>query len=242
MLAAAEGRAARAWGADWCRFIVNGSSQANQAMALGVARPGATVIVSRTIHQLAVRGLRAGRPEPRVRAAGARSAHRPAGRNAAAAHRRRAGGASRCQRRVPDRAVRTSACCPTSPPSPACARTAGVPLLVDGAWGAHLGFHPDLPQHALALGADALVLSTHKTLPAFTQSALLLARARVARPAPHGRGVRPAQHHQPVGRHLRVDRPGPGAARARRRRAARPHAAPGDARPRRRWRASRASG
>ena len=55
-------------------------------------------------------------------------------------------------------------------------RAAGVPLLVDGAWGAHLGFHPGLPQHALALGADALVLSTHKTLPAFTQSALLLAR------------------------------------------------------------------
>jgi lysine decarboxylase len=54
---------------------------------------------------------------------------------------------------------------------------AGVPLLVDGAWGAHLGFHPALPPHALASGADALVLSTHKTLPAFTQSALLLARA-----------------------------------------------------------------
>src|SRR4029079_18658975 len=53
---------------------------------------------------------------------------------------------------------------------------AGVPLLVDGAWGAHLGFHPGLPPHALASGADALVLSTHKTLPAFTQSALLLAR------------------------------------------------------------------
>jgi lysine decarboxylase len=53
---------------------------------------------------------------------------------------------------------------------------AGVPLLVDGAWGAHLGFHPALPPHAMASGADALVLSTHKTLPAFTQSALLLAR------------------------------------------------------------------
>ena len=51
MLPAAEARAARAWGADWCRFVVNGSSQANQAMALGVARPGATVIVSRTIHK-----------------------------------------------------------------------------------------------------------------------------------------------------------------------------------------------
>jgi lysine decarboxylase len=53
---------------------------------------------------------------------------------------------------------------------------AGVPLVVDQAWGAHLGFHPDLPPHALGLGADAFVASAHKTLPAFTQGAYLFAR------------------------------------------------------------------
>jgi lysine decarboxylase len=50
-----------------------------------------------------------------------------------------------------------------------------VPLVVDQAWGAHLGFHPELPQHTLALGADAMVTSAHKTLPAFTQGAYLFA-------------------------------------------------------------------
>ena len=57
----------------------------------------------------------------------------------------------------------------------AAAHAAGAPLVVDQAWGAHLGFHPGLPAHALAAGADALVTSAHKTLPAYTQAALVLA-------------------------------------------------------------------
>ena len=56
------------------------------------------------------------------------------------------------------------------------AHEAGVPLIVDAAWAAHLGFHPDLPPHALTAGADAMVTSAHKALPAYTQGALVLAR------------------------------------------------------------------
>src|ERR1035437_1543398 len=56
------------------------------------------------------------------------------------------------------------------------AHEAGVPLIVDAAWAAYLGFHPELPQHAIAAGADAMVTSAHKTLPAYTQGALVLAR------------------------------------------------------------------
>ncbi len=51
-----------------------------------------------------------------------------------------------------------------------------MPLIVDQAWGAHLGFHPDLPRHALARGADAMVTSTHKNLTAFTQGSIVVAR------------------------------------------------------------------
>jgi lysine decarboxylase len=64
----------------------------------------------------------------------------------------------------------------------AAAHEAGVPLLVDAAWAAHLGFHPALPPHALAAGADAMVTSAHKVLPAYTQGALVLARTAAARP------------------------------------------------------------
>jgi arginine/lysine/ornithine decarboxylase len=49
----------------------------------------------------------------------------------------------------------------------------GVPLIVDEAHGAHFGFHPAFPENATRLGADAVIMSVHKTLPAFTQTALL---------------------------------------------------------------------
>jgi lysine decarboxylase len=56
------------------------------------------------------------------------------------------------------------------------AHARGAPLVVDQAWGAYFGFHPGVPRHALQAGADALVTSAHKTLPAYTQSAFVLAR------------------------------------------------------------------
>ena len=46
-------------------------------------------------------------------------------------------------------------------------------LIVDEAHGAHLGFHPYFPESAVRCGADVVVQSTHKTLPAMTQTALL---------------------------------------------------------------------
>ncbi|RGE21132.1 aminotransferase class I/II-fold pyridoxal phosphate-dependent enzyme [Leucobacter sp. wl10] len=49
----------------------------------------------------------------------------------------------------------------------------GVPLIVDEAWGSHLGLHPDLPVNAVRLGADLLISSTHKGAGSLTQSAVL---------------------------------------------------------------------
>ena len=48
----------------------------------------------------------------------------------------------------------------------------GVPLVVDEAHGAHLGFG-GFPPGAVKLGADVAVQSAHKTLPSLTQTALL---------------------------------------------------------------------
>jgi lysine decarboxylase len=58
------------------------------------------------------------------------------------------------------------------------AHAAGVPLVVDAAWGAHFGLHPALPAHPLAAGADAVVTSAHKMLPAISQAAIVLARTQ----------------------------------------------------------------
>jgi lysine decarboxylase len=48
-----------------------------------------------------------------------------------------------------------------------------VALIADEAWGAHLAFHPELPEHALAAGADLVISSTHKIVGSLTQSAML---------------------------------------------------------------------
>lgn len=49
----------------------------------------------------------------------------------------------------------------------------GIPLIVDEAHGAHFAFSECFPTSALDLGADVVVHSLHKTLPAMTQTALL---------------------------------------------------------------------
>ena len=50
---------------------------------------------------------------------------------------------------------------------------AGSVLIVDEAHGAHFGFHPYFPKSANLYGADLVINSLHKTLPALTQTALL---------------------------------------------------------------------
>lgn len=53
------------------------------------------------------------------------------------------------------------------------AHTHGIPLIVDEAHGAHFGLDEAFPDNATVLGADAVIMSVHKTLPAPTQTALL---------------------------------------------------------------------
>ncbi|MCH4193560.1 MAG: aminotransferase class V-fold PLP-dependent enzyme [Butyrivibrio sp.] len=49
----------------------------------------------------------------------------------------------------------------------------GIPLIVDEAHGAHFGFTPEVPDSAVHQGADLVIHSVHKTLPSMTQTALL---------------------------------------------------------------------
>lgn len=175
LLADAEQQAARLWDADWCRFSVAGSTHGNQALALAVASPGDEVIVSRTLHRslllgLILAGLRPVwvRPELDPDSGLPLAVAVDSVRAALTAHPRA-------------RAVflgdpsYTGSTCDLTGHAEA-AHEAGIPLIVDAAWAAHLGFHPDVPPHALAAGADAMVTSAHKMLPAYTQGALVLAR------------------------------------------------------------------
>lgn len=55
----------------------------------------------------------------------------------------------------------------------AAAHRRGIPLLVDEAHGAHLGFGSGFPGGAVRAGADIVVHSFHKTLPSLTQTGAL---------------------------------------------------------------------
>ena len=55
----------------------------------------------------------------------------------------------------------------------------GLPLLVDEAHGAHLGFAEGFAQNSNRLGADVVIHSLHKTLPSMTQTALLHCNGRL---------------------------------------------------------------
>ena len=53
------------------------------------------------------------------------------------------------------------------------ARRRNTPFIVDAAHGAHLGLSPGFPESPARAGADVVVMSLHKTLPALTQCSLL---------------------------------------------------------------------
>lgn len=55
----------------------------------------------------------------------------------------------------------------------AAAHESDIPLIVDGAWGSHFGFHEDLPENPVKLGADIVISSTHKLGGSLTQSAMI---------------------------------------------------------------------
>jgi arginine decarboxylase len=198
LLAEAEQRAARLWGADWCRFSVAGSTHGNQALALAVGRPGDEVVVSRTLHRslllgLVLAGLRPVWVRPEVDPASGlpRAVPVTAVRAALAAH----PGARAVFLGDPSYVGTTGDLAGHA----AAAHEAGLPLIVDAAWAAHLGFHPGFPPHALAAGADAMVTSAHKALPAWTQGALVLARTDRLDPARLDRAFEATHTTSPAG-------------------------------------------
>jgi len=171
----AEKLAADLWGADLCRFGVNGSSGSNHAAVMAVAGPGDKVIVSRTLHKSVLVGLvyagvtpiwvrpeinpATGLPEylPRKKLEAALEAH-PDAKAVLIGEPSYVGTMSNIPRLAE-----------------ACHRR-GIPLVVDAAWAAHFGFHPELPNHPLAEGADIVVTSAHKTLPSYSQASFVLVK------------------------------------------------------------------
>ena len=201
VLTDAEGRAARLWGADLCRFSVGGATHANQAVALSLGGEGDRVVVSRTLHRSVLLGLvLAGLTPVWVRPEVDPASGLPLGVAPATV--------ARALEEHPDaRAVLVGDPSYVGTVGDVAGLAAaahahgphGVPLVVDAAWAAHFGFHPGLPGHALQAGADAMVVSAHKALPAWSQAALVLARTERIEAARLDAGVEAIATTSPAG-------------------------------------------
>ncbi len=169
----AESLAAEAYGARQTWFLTNGATQGNHALCLALAPPGVRVVVQRNSHASLIDGL--------VLSGGLATLVSPEyDPELGMAHGVTPEALGQAIGRSPD--VRAAfIVSPTyygmAADVAACAEVAhraGVALIVDCAWGAHFGFHAQLPESPLRLGADAMIASTHKIVGSLTQSAMLL--------------------------------------------------------------------
>jgi arginine decarboxylase len=169
----AEQLAADAYGAERTWFLTNGATQGNHALCLALAPFGERVILQRNSHASLIDGLvlSGGSPSwvaPEYDAElGMAHGVTPATLQQALAGTPEARVAFIVSPTYYGMAADVGACAEV-------AHAAGAALIVDNAWGSHFGFHDTLPRSPLALGADAMIASTHKIVGSLTQSAMLL--------------------------------------------------------------------
>jgi len=175
VLKRAEALAATLWGADYARFSTGGSTHANQAIILALGKPGDKVALSRTAHRsvlsaLVLAGLEPIWLSPEIDAATGVPIGIPV---------------SEFEKIIDQKPIALLLTEPgylgTLSDLPALIESAhahAIPVIVDAAWGGHFGFSSLVPKHCLALGADALITSTHKALPGYSASALLIAQGK----------------------------------------------------------------
>ena len=164
--------AAEAWGAARTWFITNGASMGNLMACLALRALGDRIVLQRSVHSsvidgLAFSGLAASFMFPSIDS-----------------HLGISNGITPAQLREALAANPTAVAAYVVTPSyfgavadvtglAQVAHQAGVPLVVDEAWGSHFGFHSDLPANALSQGADIVISSTHKLAGSLGQSAMV---------------------------------------------------------------------
>ena len=171
-IALAEELAADAYGSDRAWFLTNGSTCGVQAMLLATCQEGDKILIGRNCHKAAIAGLVL---------SGAKPIYLPT--DYLPEFDLDLGVSPNTLEFFLHQHPDTKAVMLVSPnyfgvcgeleKMVAIAHRFEIPLLVDAAHGAHLGFHPDLPISALQAGADLVVQSTHKMAGSLTQSSIL---------------------------------------------------------------------
>jgi arginine decarboxylase len=172
VIAESQTLAAQTFGADHTRYLVNGSTVGIIAAILATCQPGDQILLPRNVHRSIIAGLIHSGAEPIF----VQPVYLP---ELDIAHSLTPESIESALQQHPQiKAILLVAptyfgvCGDLGAIAPIAHRQ-GIPLIVDAAHGAHLGFHSDLPPSALALGADLVVQSTHKLLGALTQASML---------------------------------------------------------------------
>ncbi|WP_336991347.1 aminotransferase class I/II-fold pyridoxal phosphate-dependent enzyme [Leucobacter sp. VD1] len=168
--------AADAWGARRSWFLTNGASQANRTAAIAVRGLGERIMIQRAMHSSLTDGVLLSGLVPSFVAPAVDTTHgiahglTPAALDAALTREANAG------RAVSSVYVVSPSYFGSVADVAGLAEVShkhGAAIIVDNAWGAHFGFHPELPESPARLGADLVVSSTHKLAGSLTQSAML---------------------------------------------------------------------
>jgi len=168
----AEHLAAEAFGGGRTFFLTNGATQGNHALCLALAPLGTRIVAQRNSHASIVDGLVLSGGIPSFVAPeyddqlGITHCVTPAALEEGLREAPDAAAAFIVSPTYYGMAADVAGCAEV-------AHRAGIPLVVDQAWGPHFGFHEALPPTALSQGADAMLTSTHKIAGSLTQSAML---------------------------------------------------------------------
>ncbi len=165
--------AAKAWGAHATWFCTNGASQANRTAAIAVRGLGRHVLVQRSAHSSFTDGVIAAGLQPSFVLPSVDELN-------GASHGLTPQALEDAFNKAADQVAAVYVVSPSYFGATAdvrgladVAHKHGAVLIVDGAWGAHFGFHEQLPESPARLGADLVISSTHKLAGSLTQSAML---------------------------------------------------------------------
>lgn len=164
--------AAQAWGGKRAWWLTNGASMGNQIASLALRILGDTVIVQRSMHSSAIHGMILAGLSPVF-------VQPTIDHDLGSAH-----GVTAAQ--IEESILANPGASSVFIVSPSyfgavadvgaiadVAHRHGLPLVVDESWGAHFGFHPDLPVNSLRLDADLVISSTQKLGGSLFQSAIM---------------------------------------------------------------------
>lgn len=167
-----QDRAAKIFNSDKTIFLVNGSTCGIEAAIMSVCNPKSKVIVNRDCHQSTINACILGDIEPiYIPSRICENTNIIMGADI------------ECTKSIIDNNLDAKAIVITYPTyygqtfdlKHICdyAHSKNIIVIVDEAHGSHLQLSDELPPSAIDQGADIIIQSTHKTLPAFTQSSMM---------------------------------------------------------------------